>query len=79
MFDFSALSKNGMVVTFIKKDGTERVMRCTTNLNNVPSEKHPKGTGTGSTETVKKVFDLDKQEWRSFRVDSVISVVTIEA
>lgn len=77
MFDFSALSSTGMIVTFIKKDGTERIMRCTTNLGNVPVEKHPKGTGTGSTSSVKKVFDLDKQEWRSFRIDSVISVASL--
>lgn len=78
MFDFSALSGKGMIVTFIKKDGTERVMRCTTNLNNIPSEKHPKGTGTGSTSTVRKVFDLDKQEWRCFRYDSVIKAVPLD-
>ena len=80
MFDFSALSTSGLIVTFTKKDGTERVMRCTTNLSMIPVEKHPKGEKTISegeekkVETSKRVFDLEKQEWRSFRYDSVISV-----
>lgn len=72
-FDFSALSKNGMLVTFIKVDGTKRVMKCTTNLEQVPIDKHPKGTGQSSTDKLKKVFDLEKNEWRSFLVESVIS------
>lgn len=72
MYDFSALHTTGMIVKFLKKDGTIRVMRCTTNLKNIPEEKHPKGTGTPSSNTVKKVFDMDKMEWRSFRVDSLI-------
>lgn len=77
MFDFSHLSDNGMIVIFIKKDGTRREMLCTTNLRHVPAEKHPKGTGTGSTEEVKKVFDLEKNEWRSFRVSSVLSAIPL--
>lgn len=69
--DFSGLSKNGMIVKFTKVDGTERTMRCTTNLSLVPTDMHPKTEGYGS-EDVKRVFDLDKQGWRSFRIASVI-------
>lgn len=80
MFDFSALSTSGLIVTFLKKDGSERVMRCTTNLDMIPAEKHPKGdkpiseSAEKKVETAKRVFDLEKQEWRSFRYDSVIAV-----
>lgn len=80
MFDYSALSNSGLIVTFLKKDGTERVMRCTTNLDMIPAEKHPKGDKPikegeeKKVETAKRVFDLEKQEWRSFRYDSVIAV-----
>ena len=83
MFDFSALSTSGMIITFLKKDGSERVMRCTTNLSMIPAEKHPKGEKTISegeekkVETAKRVFDLEKQEWRSFRYDSVISASSL--
>lgn len=83
MFDFSPLSTSALLVTFTKKDGTKRIMRCTTNLDMIPAEKHPKGEKTVSesaekkVETAKRVFDLDNQEWRSFRYDSVISVAQV--
>lgn len=73
MFDFSALHTTGMEVVFTKKNGEERTMRCTTNLKVVPSGKHPNGNGYTSSSIVKKVYDIDKQDWRSFRVDSVKS------
>lgn len=58
-------------VTFTKKDGSERIMRCTVNEQNIPGELLPKGTGTKVTTEVQKVFDLEAQAWRSFRLDSV--------
>lgn len=58
-------------VNFTKKDGSERLMRCTVNEQYVPQELLPKGTGTKVTSEVQKVFDLDAQAWRSFRFDSV--------
>ena len=60
-----------IVVTFTKADGTERQLRCT--LRNIPEEDLPKGTGTTSDEA-QRVYDLDKEAWRSFRWDSVKSV-----
>lgn len=59
-------------VLFLKKDGTERTMNCTLNENLIPSEKNPKGTGKKQNENVVAVFDTDKNDWRSFRYDSVI-------
>jgi hypothetical protein len=73
MFDFSALKTTGMEIVFTKKNGEERTMRCTTNLKVVPSNQHPNGNGYASSSNVKKVYDIDKQDWRSFRVDSVKS------
>lgn len=67
------LKENICYVTFTKKDGTKRDMKCTLNSERIPTEKQPK-----NTEKVKKqskdvipVFDLDKNEWRSFNIDSV--------
>lgn len=66
-------------VTFTKVSGETRVMRCTQSEALIPANKHPvKQEETGSS-TVKRVtspdicrvFDLDKQEWRSFKYDSV--------
>ncbi len=61
-------------VTFVKKDGTERVMNCTLKEDLTKDyEKKTDRTKTVSDETC-PVFDLDKQEWRSFRYDSVKEV-----
>lgn len=61
-------------ITFTKADGTERTMRCTLIEDKIPGEKKPKGTGRSSPETTQRVFDLDLQEWRSFKLDSVKQV-----
>lgn len=64
--------RNGTaIVKFTKKDGTERVMKCTLNLSKVPTEKHPKGTGYYDNTKTIRVFDLEKEDWRSFRIDSI--------
>lgn len=64
--------RSGVVeISFEKKDGTERMMKCTLAQDNIPEDKLPKGTGQSSNDTVQKVFDVEKQEWRSFRWDSL--------
>jgi hypothetical protein len=76
MTDLNNSLKSGVVlVVFRKKDGTERRMECTTSLQLIPSTKHPTGAGAvrKQNDEVQKVFDLEKQEWRSFRKDSLIS------
>ena len=62
------------IVTFTKVDGSKRVMRCTTNPNNIPKELQPTGTERYLNPDVARVFDLDLNEWRSFRINSVISI-----
>ena len=62
--------KNPTTVTFMKKDGTQRVMRCTRSPAQIPEDQHPKN-GTGDSESTLRVFDLDKNEWRSFIVENV--------
>lgn len=58
-------------ITFTKSDGTDREMRCTLVESAIPAEKLPKNTGRSTTETNQRVFDLEKQEWRSFKWESV--------
>lgn len=58
-------------ITFVKSDGAEREMRCTLIESNIPTDKTPKGTGREAPTTTQRVFDLDKQEWRSFKWDAV--------
>lgn len=60
-------------VRFTKVDGSERVMRCTLAEDKIPSEKQPKSEGSSTTESAVRAFDLDKGEWRSFRIGSLIS------
>ena len=56
-------------VKFIKKDGSVRIMRFTTNLEKIPAKFHIKKSinkRTVSTPTsIIHVFDLDKNGWRS--------------
>jgi hypothetical protein len=63
-----------LCITFIKADGADRTMRCTLVESSIPSDKVPKGTGRETAATNQRVFDLDKQEWRSFKWDSVTQV-----
>jgi hypothetical protein len=68
-------------ITFTKKDGTERVMRCTLDPNKLPVHEtntdnpidFPETKRKVSTETM-AVFDLDVQAWRSFTKKSVTCV-----
>lgn len=61
---------NPTIITFTKKDGTERVMRCTRSLSQIPEDQHPKNE-TNDSKTSIRVFDLDKNEWRSFIAENV--------
>lgn len=64
-----------VIVTFTKTNGEERVMKCTTCMADIPAEHQPSGESKRKfSDEAQRVFDLDKQEWRSFRWDSVISV-----
>lgn len=61
-------------VTFTKKDGTERTMKCTLKEElMLPYEKKTDRVKEISTEVL-PVYDLDKESWRSFRLDSITRV-----
>jgi hypothetical protein len=71
----SMLPMGPMTVTFTKADGTERVMKCTLDPELLPKvepkpiteDKKPRK----ESDKAIRVFDLDKQEWRSFTVTKV--------
>jgi len=68
-----------LCVVFTKKDGSERELFCTLVESRIPSAKLPKvqedGTNTRNfSDESARVFDTEKQEWRSFRWDSVKQV-----
>lgn len=71
------LNYGPVTVTFTKKDGTERVMNCTTKSELVPASPVVEGVEKKEkkkNEEVMSVYDLEAQGWRSFRWDSVKQV-----
>jgi len=74
----SHLKYGPVTVVFTKKDGTERVMNCTTNAALVPPTTVVESTEPKKekkvNEDVMPVFDLDANAWRSFRWDSIKEV-----
>ena len=70
----SHLKYGPVTVYFTKKDGTERKMKCTLKEDLVKDyEKKTDRVKTVNEETC-PVFDIEKQEWRSFRFDTVTKV-----
>ena len=67
-------------ILFEKKDGTDRLMKCTLNYDYIPEDMKPlnlvKGEKVLQNLDILKVFDTDKQDWRSFRVENVILIKT---
>ena len=72
------LQNEGAIVTFTKKDGTERVLKATLNPSVIPEEHAPKGTGTEKkNDDSIAVFDIENNGWRSFRYDSIKQINVI--
>ena len=72
------LHVNPVTVTFTKKDGSERVMKCTLQPDLLPKieikeDIKPRKESTASM----RVFDLEKQEWRSFTIRNVKHIKTV--
>lgn len=71
----SRLKKGVVGVTFTKKDGTERTMMCTLDVDVIPNDFAPKGEDKrAKNDEALAVFDVEKEGWRSFRWDSVKAV-----
>ena len=71
------LKEKVLVVSFKKKDGTNRNMKCTLKESIVPkaTKEDPLSQKKirALNEEVVPVWDVEKEGWRSFRVDSVIT------
>lgn len=68
------VSTNHAEITFVKKDGTDRTMICTTKSSSIPEDKQPVTESAVKENTdILRVYDLENDGWRSFRVDSVKS------
>lgn len=79
---------NIVTINFVKKDGTNRAMLCTLVQDLIPEDKRPKPVEpkegeeqrvTVYSDEALRVFDTEKQEWRSFRWDSITSFESVKA
>lgn len=73
--------REGVVnLSFTKvKDGEVREMKATLLQDMIPEAKMPKTDANANTEKNQlavRVFDLDLEDWRSFRVDSLLTFKT---
>jgi hypothetical protein len=74
------LTEGVVTVRFNKANGELREMRCTTNQLMVPTQPLSESPETETKERkvnpdVQVVWDLDKEAWRSFRLDSLVEVL----
>lgn len=66
-----------VIISFIKKDKTHRIMRCTLDFKKIPKKDHPKGVNIErilrliQKNKIMHVYDLDIKEWRSVPFDRV--------
>tara|TARA_A100001035_G_scaffold245040_1_gene213073 strand:+ start:260 stop:541 length:282 start_codon:yes stop_codon:yes gene_type:complete len=70
------LTEGKLNVTFTKKNGEERTMFCTLMSEFLPETKETEKKDQKVNEEVLAVWDLDKDAWRSFRIDSISNVQT---
>jgi len=79
-----SLKQGEVVVTFKKKDGSERVMKCTKSFSIIPEDKHPKGEGNAEVKLDENgnpivsdlitVWDIENEGWRSFDYKSLLNI-----
>lgn len=66
-----------VIIKFIKKDKTIRIMRCTLDFTKIPTRDHPKGVNIQNIlnliqkNKIMHVYDLDVKGWRSVPFDRV--------
>jgi hypothetical protein len=70
--------ENVIRVTFTKSDGTERIMVCSLMDQYLPPIMEDAETITKDNPNVLAVMDLQARSWRSFRINSIIKVETME-
>ena len=73
----SMLAVTEATITFTKVDGTERIMKCTLEANKLPvvelKEDAKPRKQSDSTKAL-RVFDLNKNEWRSFTIKNIKNI-----
>ena len=71
------LHEHIMSILFTKKDGTQRAMLCTLNSDLLPVVDKQEGDEVKKErkESIDslRVWDIEKKDWRAFRIDSIVS------
>jgi len=70
-----SLQKKAVRITFTKVNGEERVMDCTLQEHMIPPTKL---SNRKENEEVLPVWDVNKGEWRSFRLDSITNIEQLQ-
>lgn len=73
------LRDNVMEISFTKVNGEQRTMRCTLKTALLPEPPKEGPMTHPKPENVLPVWDIDKNGWRSFRVDSVHDYITMKS
>ena len=68
------LSENTITVEFNKKNGEKRRMICTRDIGKIPVEQQPTNSKSTSQTDAVPVFDLEKNEWRSFNLSGLTRI-----
>lgn len=71
---YDLASNHIIYVTFTKKNGEERIMKCTLKDEYIISEEKKSVSIRKENTEVLPVWDLENSAWRSFRIDSVKGV-----
>jgi hypothetical protein len=67
------LKENVCQIVFTKKNGEQRRMECTLMSSMIPLGTSPKNKkNSPETDNTLVVVDVEKNEWRTFRINSVI-------
>lgn len=61
-------------VVFTKKDGTQRLMKCTLDTGIVVPHERKTDREKKVNNDIIAVWDIDSEGWRSFNINSVIDV-----
>jgi len=77
MFWKKIYDEKDVIIKFVKKDGSDRTMRCTLDFDKIPRRDHPKKVNIEQIlkliqkNKIMHVYDLEKKGWRSVPFERV--------
>jgi len=80
MFEYDTIKEQlktgSYIVNFTKSDGTHRRLLCTLQPDFLPGYRGHELTNETSDQSQERlsVWDIENKGWRSFRIDSIISI-----